>query len=232
MRHLSVGDRPREKLDRVGPAGLGDNELVALVIGSGTRRGGALEVANAVLAAVSGLHGLARVSREDLEQVPGVGRARAAQLLAAVELGRRTLLRPSQEKVAVLTPQDAAGLLMPQFGAAAVERFGVLLLDTKHRVLKTRLLSVGTLDASLVHPREVFREAVRAGAAAVVLFHNHPSGDPTPSRDDAALTERMVAAGRIMGIDVLDHLVLGETTYYSFREGKSLRSAEGRDGSR
>lgn len=222
VKHVSPPDRPREKLDRLGPGGLGDNELVALVIGSGARGVGALEVANAVLGAASGLHGLARVSREDLEQVPGVGRVRAGQILAAVELGRRTLLRPAPEKALVLTPRDAAELLMPQFSAASVERFGVLLLDAKHRALRTRLLSVGTLDASVAHPREVFREAVRAGAAAVVLFHNHPSGDPTPSRDDVALTGRMVTAGEIMGIDVADHVILAETAYYSFKEARLL----------
>ncbi len=222
VKHVAPPDRPREKLDRFGPGGLGDNELVALVIGSGARGVGALDVANAVLGAASGLHGLTRVSREDLEQVPGVGRVRAGQILAAVELGRRTLLRPAPEKALVLTPRDAAELLMPQFGAASVERFGVLLLDAKHRALKTRLLSVGTLDASVAHPREVFREAVRAGAAAVVLFHNHPSGDPTPSRDDVALTGRMVTAGEIMGIDVADHVILAETVYYSFKEARLL----------
>lgn len=222
MKRVTLSDRPREKLDRLGPMGLGDNELVALVIGSGARGASALDVANAVLGAVSGLHGLTRVSREDLEQVPGVGRARAAQILAAVELGRRTLVRPVAEKVRIMSPRDAAELLMPQFGVASVERFGVLLLDVRQRVLRARLLSMGTLDASVVHPREVFREAVRAGAASVVLFHNHPSGDPRPSRDDVALTERMVAAGQIMGIDVADHLILAETTYYSFRDARFL----------
>jgi DNA repair protein RadC len=222
VKHVSPPDRPREKLDRLGAVGLGDNELLALVIGSGARGAGALEVANAILGVTSGLHGLVRVNREELEQVPGVGRARAAQILAAVELGRRTLLRPAEARQVVMTPKDAALLLMPQFGAASVERFGVLLLDTKHRILRTCLLSIGTLDASVVHPRDVFREAVRAGAAAVVLFHNHPSGDPAPSRADVGLTRRMLAAGEMMGIDVADHLILAETSYFSFKEARIL----------
>jgi DNA repair protein RadC len=222
MKHVPTSDRPREKLDRVGPSGLGDNELVAIVVGSGSRRMGVLEVANAILTAVSGLHGLTRVSRDDLLRVPGVGQARAAQILAAVELGRRTLLRSAQERAQIMSPRDAALILMPEFGAARVEQFGVMLLDTKYRVIRTKLLSVGTLDASVVHPREVFREAVAAGAAALVLFHNHPSGDPSPSRDDEDLTRRLVAAGDVMGIEVADHLILADTRYCSFREAKKL----------
>jgi DNA repair protein RadC len=116
-----------------------------------------------------------------------------------------------------------AAYVMPQFGSCAVEQFGVILLDSKHRVLKTRLLSVGSLDTSVVHPREVFRAAVFAGAAAVVLFHNHPSGDPTPSREDVELTRRLVSAGELMGIDVLDHIILADTRYVSLRESGTLK---------
>lgn len=222
MKHVPASDRPREKLDRLGASGLGDNELIAVVVGSGSRRMGALEIANAVLAEVSGLHGLTRVGRDDLRRIPGVGQARASQILAAVELGRRTLQRPAQARPQVTTPRDAALILMPQFGSARVERFGVMLLDTKYRILRTTLLSVGTLDASVVHPREVFREAVAAGAAALVLFHNHPSGDPWPSRDDEDLTRRIRAAGVVMGIDVSDHVILADTRYFSFKEARRL----------
>ncbi len=222
MKHVPTPDRPREKLDRIGPAGLGDNELDAIVIGSGSRGMGTLEIANAVLAAVSGMHGLTRVSRDDLRCVPGVGQARAAQILAAVELGRRTLMRSAQARAQIMSPREAALILMPQFGSAQVEQFGVMLLDTKYRVLRTKLLSVGTLDASVVHPREVFREAVAAGAAALILFHNHPSGDPSPSRDDEDLTRRLRAAGVVMGIEVADHVILADTRYFSFKEAKRL----------
>ncbi len=167
-------------------------------------------------------HGLTPVAVAELIRVPGVGRAKAAQVLAAVELGRRTLTRAPAVKVQFGCPRDVAAYLTPRFGGGAVERFGVVLLDTKHRVVKATVLSVGTLDASLVHPREVFREATTAGAAAVVLFHNHPSGDPTPSRDDIALTSRLVEAGELMGIAVLDHVVLGESRYFSFKESGRL----------
>jgi DNA repair protein RadC len=139
-------------------------------------------------------------------------------VLAALELGRRSLARAPRVRPQLTSPREVAAYLMPQFGSCAVEQFGVLLLDTKHRVLKTRLLSVGSLDASVVHPREVFRAAVLGGAAALVLFHNHPSGDPAPSREDRELTRRLIAAGELMGIDVLDHVILADTRYVSLRE--------------
>ena len=211
-------DRPREKLARLGVSALGDNELLALVIGAGTSRLNALAVANLLLATNGGLHGIPAAGRDGLLRVPGVGEARAAQVLASIELGRRTLLHQPDERPQLLTPRDAALLLLPEFGARPVEQFGVLLVDAKHRVLRTVLLTVGTLDRSVVHPREVFREAAAARAAAIILFHNHPSGDPTPSRDDEALTRRMLAAGEIMGIEVLDHLVLAATKYASLRD--------------
>ena len=223
MKSVAPHDRPREKLERVGAAGLGDNELLAIVLGHGDPRIGALELANAVLSAAGGLHGLARATTDDLRRIDGIGGARAAQLLAAVEVGRRTLVRPRRERTQILAAFDAAQLLLPQFGALPVEHFGVLLLDTKHRVTRTTLVSVGSLDASIVHPREVFRAAAIAGAAAIVLFHNHPSGDPSPSDDDIALTRRLVRAGDLMGNTVLDHIIVAENRYASLRERGDLR---------
>jgi DNA repair protein RadC len=222
MKELSPDDRPREKLLCHGAAALGDNELVALVIGNGSRRGSALAVANDLLAAHGGLHGLPRCTCDDLVRVVGIGRARAAQVVAAVELGRRTLARGPSARMRIGGPQEAAAFLMPRFGGRGVEQLGIVLLDTKHRVLRTAVLAIGTLNSSAVQPREVFREAAIGGAAAIVVFHNHPSGDPTPSPDDRELTRRLVAAGRLMGIDVVDHLVLGDTRYWSFKESRDL----------
>jgi DNA repair protein RadC len=218
VRAAAVRDRPREKLARLGVAALGDNELLALVLGSGTRLVNALGLANAVLESAGGLHGLPSCTREELVRVMGVGGAKAAQVMAAVELGRRTLTRQPADRPQLRTPGDVALYLLPEFGARAVEQFGIVLLDAKHRLLKTVVLTIGTLDRSVVHPREVFREASSARAAGIVLFHNHPSGDPTPSAEDMTLTRRMVAAGELMGIDVLDHLVLTATRYASVRE--------------
>jgi DNA repair protein RadC len=222
MKTIAPRDRPREKLARVGAGALGDNELVAIVLGQGRARMTALELANAVLAAVGGPAGLARAGGDDLVRVPGIGAARAAQVLAAVELGRRTVAHTAADRLRMTSPRAVAEYLLPQFGNRRVEQFGVVLLDTRHRVLRCTVLSVGTLDASIVHPREVFREAIAAGASALVLFHNHPSGDPEPSPEDSRLTERLVAAGVLMGIDVIDHIILGDARYFSYREKGSV----------
>ena len=215
---MASHDRPREKLARSGAESLGDNELLAILLGAGTRGRSALDVANALLDAGGGLRGLTRLGRDEIDRAHGIGEARAARVQAAIELGRRALSRDPAERPRFLTPGEVAAYLLPQFGNYPVERFGVLLLDTRHRLVRARILSVGSLDASVVHPREVFREAIAGGAAAVVLFHNHPSGDPTPSRDDLALTRRLMTAGDIVGIDVLDHLVLADIRYASMKE--------------
>jgi DNA repair protein RadC len=219
MKELSPDDRPREKLLRHGAAALGDNELVALVIGSGSRRGNAMTVANALLAAHGGLHGLARCTADDFVRIIGIGRARAAQVAAALELGRRALAHAPSARLLIRGPDDAAGYLMPRFGSRGVEQFGIMLLDARHRVMRTAVLAIGTLNSSIVEPRDVFREAAIGGAAAIVLFHNHPSGDPTPSPEDVALTRRLVAAGALIGIDVVDHVILGDTRYCSVARG-------------
>ena len=218
MKAVAPHDRPREKLQRLGAGSLGDNELLAIVLGHGRARTSALDMANAVLGAPDGVHGLVRTRHDELRAIPGIGSARAAQILAAVELGRRTLTRPVRDRVQIKSARSAAELLLPQYGNRPVEQFGVLLLDTKHRVLRTIVLSVGTLDASIVHPRDVFGAAAAAGAAALVLFHNHPSGDPKPSDDDVELTRRLAMVGVLMGIDVIDHLILADMRYYSFKE--------------
>ena len=222
MKDVALHDRPREKLQRLGAAALGDNELVAIVLGSGSRECGALELANRLLERAGGLHGLTRAALGELHLVPGVGDARAAQVLAAVELGRRTLVRGTTDRPRLSTPRQLAAYLLPQYGAGAVEQFGIVMLDTKHRVIRIKILSIGSLDTTVVHPREVFREATSASAAAIVLFHNHPSGDPTPSADDLVLTTRMVNAGDIMGIDVVDHLILADQRYFSLVEAGRL----------
>ncbi len=218
MRNLSPDDRPREKLRRHGVAALGDNELVAIVVGSGCHGRDALAVANDLLAARGGVHGLVRSACDELARVAGIGPARAAQIVAAVELGRRTLARAPQARVQLLQPRDAAAYLMPSFGARAVEQFGVVLLDTKHRVLRTAVLAIGGLNQTIVEPRDVFREAALGGAAAILVFHNHPSGDPSPSPDDVDLTRRLAAAGTLMGIDVVDHVILGDVRFCSLKE--------------
>jgi len=191
---------------------------LAVILVHGFRAASAIDVANDVLDTVRGVQGLTRQPQVDLRRLKGIGVAKASQILAAVELGRRTLVRAPERREELGAPPDVASYLLPRYGARSVEQFGTVLLDTKHRVLKTAILSVGTRDASLVHPREAFREAAGGGAAAVVLFHNHHSGDSTPSAEDLMLTARLVEAGRVMGIDVVDHLVLADARYCSFKE--------------
>ena len=222
MKGVAPHDRPREKLQRLGVSTLGDNELVAVILGSGQAAANALDLANAVLTRAGGLDGLARARHDELTNVPGIGSARAAQVVAAVELGRRTLTRAGRDRVQVTTPRAVAELLLPLYGNRPVEQLGVVLLDTKHRVMRTTVVTVGTLDASIMHPREIFREATAAGAAAIVVFHNHPSGDPEPSQEDIALTHRLIAAGVLMGIEVIDHIILGNVRYCSMKEERYI----------
>lgn len=222
MKDVAPHDRPREKLERLGPTGLGDNELLALVIGSGSRGHSALDLANRLIDHAGGLRGLTRVTVGELRRVTGVGRARAAQVLAAVEFGRRTLVRGGSERPRLRSPGQMAEYLLPQYGSGAVEQFGIVMLDSKSRLIRLKLVSTGSIDSTVVHPREVFREAAAAAAAAIVLFHNHPSGDPTPSPDDLALTARLVGAGAVMGIDVVDHLILADRRYFSLLESGNM----------
>ena len=222
MARLAVVDRPREKLARAGVEALGDNELLALVLGAGTRSRGALSVAQDILDAARGVQGLGRLGLDELYRVPGVAESRAARVLAAVELGRRALT-PAQACVPILSAKAAAVYLLPRYSGFGVERFGVMLLDSKHRVIRTMILSTGSIETSLAHPRDVYRAAALASASSVVVFHNHPSGDPTPSMDDYAVTNRLAEAGRIMGIDLADHIILGQgDSYFSFSEGARL----------
>lgn len=217
----SIREGPREELGRLGLVALGgmsDIELLAMLLGHGSARGSAHHLAHALLGHAAGLHGMTRMTRDEMCQTPGIGPAQASRVLAGLELGRRTLTRPSDERLVMTAPAMAAAHLLPRYGAHPVERFGVVLLDTKQRLMRTCLISEGTLDTSLAHPREVFRAAVGGGAACVIVFHNHPSGDPEPSRDDYALTLRLARAGIVVGVPLVDHLVLADGAYWSFKE--------------
>jgi DNA repair protein RadC len=219
MKRMAPRDRPREKLARVGAGALGDNELLAIVLGEGSRGHNALELANQVLDDVGGLGGLSRAAGNQLRRRRGVGTAKATRIIAAVELGRRTLAEWAHvERPEMASPREAAAYLLPLYGSRSVEQCGIVLLDTRYRLLQTVLLSVGSLDRTSTHPRDVFREAVAGGASAIVMFHNHPSGDPWPSGDDLLMTKRIFEAGELMGVTLIDHLVLAGNRYYSFRE--------------
>jgi DNA repair protein RadC len=211
-------DRPRERLETLGPEALSDAELLALLLRGGDRGNDAIAVAAAVLVARGGLQGLARSAGRELARTPGVGPARSASVLAALELGRRLAAGRLRRGAAIRGPEDIYRHFHPRLRHAAQERFVVLLLDGRHRVMGQETVSQGTLTASLVHPREVFRPALRAGAASLVLVHNHPSGDPTPSPEDREVTTRLSRAGEILGVRVVDHVVVAERGYCSLRE--------------
>ena len=222
MKDLSPQDRPREKLTRVGVTALGDNELLALVLGSGMRGRNALALAKEVLNVAGGVSGLVHISHDELCRVTGVGLPRAARLLAAIELGRRAVVAGGVERPKLATPSAIGQYLLPLYGGHRVERFGVVLLDAKNRLIRSSILSIGSVDASVAHPREIYREAALASAVSVVVFHNHPSGDPEPSIDDVVLTRRLKEAGIVMGIDLADHIILGEGRWFSFRDARRL----------
>jgi DNA repair protein RadC len=220
---LAPHDRPREKLARAGVASLGDNELVAILLGTGMKERSALMVAQDVLDLAGGVGGLTQLGLDDLLRISGVGPPRAARLLAAVELGRRAITSKGDERPRFGSPEDIGRYLLPLYGGHREERFGIVMLDSKLRLIRSETLSVGTLDSSIAHPREIFRTAALASASAIALFHNHPSGDPSPSHDDVLLTSRLVAAGELMGINVVDHVILGAGRWFSFRAAGLLR---------
>src|SRR5688572_4877779 len=217
MRNVPVEDRPRERLARLGSSGLASRELVAILLGSGTRGRGALELADDLLLP-AGLRGLAGRSLPELTRERGPGRAKAARVLAALELGARLASEGRGSSPSFRNASEAARFLLPRYGPRPVETFGLLALDVRHRLKREIVISTGCLTSSLVHPREVFQESVVARAAAIVLFHNHPSGDPEPSAEDLSLTRRLASAGTLMGIEVLAHVVLGPGRFVSLKD--------------
>lgn len=223
IKELPAGERPRERLTSHGATRLSAIELLAIVLGTGRGGQSAIELAHDVLARSGG--SLRRIASEPLGMltgVGGIGRARAVAIHAALELGRRMVNETRQEGVAVRSPRDVYRLFGPRLEDLPVEEFHVAVLDAQHRVERDITVTRGILNSSLVHPREVFREAIAERAAALILVHNHPSGDPTPSPDDRMVTEQLVAAGRLLDIPVHDHVIVGRGRYTSFAEAGLL----------
>ena len=206
---LPLSERPREKLHALGAERLDTAELIAILLRTGTGGRSAIEIGRELLAQFQSIEQLAAASVEELSVVKGIGLAKAVQLKAAFELAAR-LPRSRAARPQFRTPRDVADRLREEMQHFEVEEFHVLLLDTKNRLIRDMRTSKGTLNASLVHPREVFREAIRAGAAGVILVHNHPSGDPAPSGDDVKITRELAEAGRLFKIEVLDHIIVGK----------------------
>lgn len=210
--------RPREKLLRYGPAALSDQELLAIVIRTGSREANAVQLAESLLYKFRHLRGINQASVEELCQVGmGIGQAKAAQIRAALELGRR-LTQQDAAVVQVKSPQDVAAWIMEDLRYLQHEQFRLLMLNAKNVITACEEVSRGSLSSSIVHPREVFAPAIKRSAAAVILIHNHPSGDPSPSQEDINVTRRLVEVGRLVGIDVLDHLIIGDGVFCSLKE--------------
>jgi DNA repair protein RadC len=218
LRELPETERPRERLALRGPGGLSAAELIALVWGTGARGMNAVDLAEEALARHDGLTGLARASDTELAAILGIGPVRAAQLSAAFELGRRLLADWPTGRWTIRAPRDVAERLILQMGRLEREELRVVLLNTKNAVLRVSTVYQGNVSSSLVRVGELYRDAVRLNASGIILVHNHPSGDPTPSPDDLHLTAEALAAGRLLDIELLDHLVIGHDAFVSLRE--------------
>ncbi len=218
IRELPVAERPRERLALRGPSGLTAAELIGLVWGSGSRGRSAVDLAMEALASHDGLAGLAAANELELAGLQGIGQAKAAQLVAAFELGRRLMADWPAGRIMIRSPGDLADRLILQMGRLEREELRVVILDTKNHVLRVQTVYQGNVSSSLVRVGELYRDAVRLNAASVILVHNHPSGDPTPSPDDLHLTAEALAAGRLLDIGLLDHLVIGHDAYVSLRD--------------
>jgi DNA repair protein RadC len=217
IKELPSEERPRERLARYGPRAVSTAEILAIVLRTGTQERSAIGLAEHLIHTFGGLRGIANATVEQLTAVKGVGTVKAVQIAACVELGRRLAAEP-RERQAICAPDEAAEILMPRLRDAGKENFVALLLDSKNRLIRVAEVSVGSLDSSIVHPREVFNHAIAGSAASIIVAHNHPSGDPTPSPEDRQVTARLVEAGKLLGIDVVDHLIIGDGRWVSLRE--------------
>ena len=215
---LPIAERPRERLQKFGSEALSAQELLSVILGRGIAGESVMVTAQRLLSQFEGLRGLAQATVEELSQIKGIGLAKACQIKAAFELANRLEAYPSADNITIIkNPIDVAALVKNKLSGKKKEYFITVLLDTRAQVIKICETSVGSLDSSIVHPREVFKEAISASAASVIFVHNHPSGDVSASEQDIGLTKRLVEAGQIIGIDVLDHIIVGDNKHLSMK---------------
>lgn len=218
LRELPLEERPRERMQVFGPSALSHAELLAVLLRTGTVQESAVTLAQRLLQKHGGIRQLLSLSVEQLVETKGVGTAKALQIQAAMELAKRLASSRIDATESIRSPKDAAAYLIEELRYLQKEHFVCLFLNTKNKVVGKEILSVGTLNASLVHPREVFLAAIKKNSAAIICAHNHPSGDPSPSPEDIELTRRLVEAGELLGIEVLDHLIIGDQQFTSLKE--------------
>ena len=219
LKEMPVSERPREKLMNYGAERLSNAELIALIIRTGHRDDTAIDVANRILSMdEKGLSHLTNISIKELTSIKGIGICKASQILASIEIGKRIKRWSAEEKIKVSSPDILVNLVSDEMRFLNQEHFNIAILDTKNQIIAIENISVGTLNASIVHPRDVFYMAINKSANSIILLHNHPSGDPTPSDEDINITARLVDAGDLIGIKVLDHIIIGDNRYVSFKE--------------
>ncbi len=217
IREMPEEERPREKLLQQGPARLSNAELLALILSTGRKNETALALSQRLLGRLEGWRGLLEASLEEMMEIEGIGLAKAAQLKAVAEISQRLPQTGVAEEV-LSSPASAAEVLMPRLRYLQQEKFCVVLLNTKNMVIAVEEVTIGGLNSSLVHPREVFKRAIRRSSAAIILAHNHPSGDPSPSREDIMVTRRLIEVGDLVGIQVLDHIIIGDGRFLSLKQ--------------
>ena len=215
---LPKQERPRERLKRFGPEALSAQELLALIIGRGVSKKSVMTIAQELLVRFGNIKAISEATLEELSQIKGIGFAKAAQIKACFELGKRQDLEPELKDFNIQDPQSVVKAIQTSIKDKAKEHFKLILLNTRNKIIGISTISIGTLNSNLVHPREVFKEAISHSAASVVLVHNHPSGDPEPSEDDLTITKRLTEAGKILGIEVLDHIIVTKNGFFSFKE--------------
>ncbi|MEF2292702.1 MULTISPECIES: RadC family protein [Virgibacillus] len=218
IKDVPKDDRPRERLLKVGPGQVSNAELLAIILGSGTKSESVLSLSNRLLMHFEGLKLLNDATIEELIAIKGIGRAKGVLVLAAIELGKRMNGFQSGDRYVIRSPEDGADYIMEDMRVLNQEHFVALFLNTKNQVIHRQTIFIGSLNASIVHPREVFREAVKRSAASIIVAHNHPSGDPTPSREDIHVTRRLVESGKMIGIELMDHLIIGNRKFVSLKE--------------
>ena len=218
IRDLPESERPRERLINYGAGALSTAELLAILLRMGVHGESVVNLAMRILVECGGLSGLAKASFSELEHIHGIGPVKVTQIKAALELGRRLLIESPQDRPQIRSPADAANLVMMEMSLLEQEHLRLLLLDTKNRVLKMPTVYIGNLNTSVIRVGELFRYALRENCASIIVVHNHPSGDPSPSPEDVQVTERIVKAGKMLDIDVLDHLIIGKQRFISLKE--------------
>ncbi|HYK74638.1 MAG TPA: DNA repair protein RadC [Pseudoneobacillus sp.] len=218
IRDFPEDERPRERFVSNGPQSLSNHELVAILLRTGTSQESVLQLSNRLLSHFEGLRLLKSATLEEMTEIKGIGKAKAIQVLAAVELGRRISNIAYDDRYVIRSPEDGAKYVMNDMRFLSQEHFVCLYLNTKNQVMHKQTVFIGSLNASIVHPREVYKEALKRSAASVICIHNHPSGDPTPSREDIEVTKRLVEVGKVIGIELLDHLIIGENKFVSLKE--------------